>query len=128
MGTWAKKRSFDHYSKWLNYKSYLMGEHVTYMGHTYQSKTNHCVAEPTSKTHKIFYWLFSHPFQIVTLLLLLKIWCFIIMISLTYINRRWYTTVINIMELLLNSHSFFILCRDFFILYYSQNLNIKKRN
>ena len=129
LGTWDL--TFDAtvatHTKWLNYKCYFMGDFVNHLDKIYKANTNHCVSQPGNKTHEKFYLIFSKPFRIVSMLLLIKVWCFITVIALAFINRRWYTIVINIIEVLLNSHTFFILCRDFFILYYNKNLKINKK-
>lgn len=114
--------------KWVNYKCYYYNDQTSYNGKNYRVLSKYCSAKPGCITHQNFHWIFSKPFRIVCVLLFFKIWCFLAVIILSYMNRRWYTIVINIMEVLLNSHTFFILSRDFFILYYSQGLEKKKFN
>ncbi len=128
LGEWNLISESEVYSKWTNYRSYYFGDYVSYLGKSYKVNTKYCSARPGHKIHEKFYWIFSKPLIIVSVLLLLKTLCFLSVIILAYMNRRWYTIVINIMEVLLNSHTFFILCRDFFILYYRQSLKPQKFN
>ena len=128
LGVWTIKNELTESSlkKWVTHRCYFSGERINYMDNCYKVDSDYCTALPGCKTHQKFHRLFSNPIRIVSVLLLLKLCCFMGVMILAYMNRRWYAVVINIIEVLCNSHTFFILCRDFFVLFYSENLKHKK--
>lgn len=128
LGVWSIKNDSESSctTKWVNHRCYFLGERINYMGECYKVDSDYCTALPGSGTHEKFYRLFSNPLRIVSVLLFLKVCCFVGVMIFAYMNRRWYAIVINIIEVLCNSHTFFILCRDFCVLCYSENFNHKK--
>ena len=116
--------------RWLNYKCYMLGDSVTYMNRTYKAGSPYCVSIPDDQFHKKFYRLFAEPLRVLSVVLLFKLVGFFFMCIFAFTNRKWYAIVINIMEVLGNSHIFFVLFRDFFLLYCKRDLlvDIKKLN
>ena len=103
--------------RWLNYKCYMFGDTVTYMSKTYKAGSPNCVSIPDNQFHRKFYRFFSEPLRVLSIILFLKLVGFCLMSIFAFTNRKWYAIVINIMEVLGNSHIFFVLFRDFFLLY-----------
>ena len=102
-------------TKWINTKSYYYGDRVVYYGKIYKANTNHCAAIPSNKFYSIYYLIFSNYARITYILLSLKLFNVALLLSLIYLNRRWYAIALSILEVICNSHLFFILMRDFFI-------------
>ncbi|RNA14345.1 transmembrane 39A isoform X1 [Brachionus plicatilis] len=107
-------------NKWMSSKIYFRKERVTYDGSVYQAATVSCVAIPGNKRHETFYDLFCSPMRIVTLMFFLQIVFITLLVTLVFLNRRWYSVLINIFELLFNSHTIFIVFRDFFVFYFQK--------
>lgn len=107
--------SFQPVNKWISSKIYFKNAKVNYVGNIFQARTVSCVAIPGNKKHKSFYRLFSSPIKIFTLMLFFQAVFITLLVILVLLNRRWYSILINIFELLFNSHTIFIVFRDFFI-------------
>ena len=131
LGCWHEIKDYDlinfKINKWSDNKIYCSNEKVNYMSSTYQVQSLFCISVPGNRLHNSFYKLFIKPIKIVFILLMLEILSFSLLLIITFINRRWYTIVMFIIEILCNSHTFFVLCRDFFVLYESKNLKMNKK-
>lgn len=107
--------TFQTVNKWISSKIYFKNERVTYVGNIFQARTVSCVAIPGNKKHEFFYRLFSSPIKILTTMLFFQTVFITLLVILVLLNRRWYSILINIFELLFNSHTIFIVFRDFFV-------------
>lgn len=101
---------------WMNSKIYYHGDKVYYMGKLYKCESTYCSSVPGNKTHDKFYRMFSNPIKMISCLLVMKLVNLTLLIAYGFINRRWYSIITNIVELLSNCHTFFMLLRDFFIM------------
>ncbi len=113
-------------AKWINTKSYCNGDKVVYMGRVYVAITNHCAAIPSNKFYSIYFSVFSAPLKIIRVLVGLKMVNILLLLALIQTNRRWYAIALSILEIVCNSHTFFILMRDFFVFFDSQNYIYEK--
>lgn len=128
LGYWCRVADDDKLptTKWINTKNYYYGDRVVYMGKIYEANTNHCAAVPSNRFYYIYYLIFANPARTVRILLCFKLLNILILLLLIYLNRRWYAIALSILEVICNSHLFFILMRDFFIFYDGQNYKYKK--
>lgn len=103
-------------NKWISTKVYFRGDRVNFMGRIYKVETLYCASVPGNKQHESFFKFFSKPLKIILILVVLKTTNIILLCLFVSLNGRWYAILTNIFEILINSHTFFIIFRDFFIL------------
>ena len=113
-------------AKWVNTKNYNNGDKVVYMGRVYVANTNYCAAIPANKFYSIYYSVFGAPLRIIKMLVGLKLVDIFLLLVLIHTNRRWYAIALSILEVICNSHAFFVLMRDFFVVYDGQNYKYEK--
>ena len=121
LGKWIKD-NIDHksnemdYNKWISSKIYYKNDRVNHMGKIYKVESLFCVSIPGNKFHERFFKIFSNPLRIIKILLVIELIGKGLLCVYFYINTRWYSTITNIVEILFNSHVFFVIIRDYLIL------------
>jgi hypothetical protein len=101
--------------KWLHTRVYYKDERVVYFGKIYRVSSTCTAAVPNNKKYRKFFRFFSNPFRIVCMLLMLKLANLAMLATYTAFNKRWYSILTNLVEILFNCHTFFIIFRDFFL-------------
>lgn len=113
--------------KWMDTRVYYKDERAVYMGKVYRVDSMCSCSVPDDSKQRKFFRLFSNPLRIVSLLLLLKLGNLTLLGAYTALNRRWYSILTNLVEILFNCHTFFIVLRDFFLIYSSNKSGLKNR-
>jgi hypothetical protein len=131
LGKWVKddidqKSNEIDYNKWVNSKIYFKNDAVNYNGKIYKVESLYCASIPGNKFHERFFKIFSKPFRIIKILLVIELIGKGLICVYFYINTRWYSTITNIVEILFNSHVFFVIIRDYLILNEQSNIYSSK--
>ena len=101
--------------KWTPTRVYFRNERALYMGKIYRVSSVCTASVPSNKKYKKFFRLFSNPFRIVCALMALKLVNIGLLGAYTLLSQRWYAILTNLVEILFNSHTFFVIFRDFFL-------------
>jgi hypothetical protein len=115
-------------TKWSSNRIYLKGEKFSFMAKAYKVDSTCSVTVPNNRKYKKFYSLFSNPFRLVLILLLMKLLNLSLLSVYLILSRRWYAILTSLVEILFNCHTFFIILRDFFIFYSRKNVKMKQFN
>lgn len=128
LGYWCRVSDSEKASiKWMNTKSYACGDRVLYAGKSYETRTELCAAIPSNKFYTNYYILFSSPTKTIRVLLCLESVHMVMLLLIIFLNRRWYAIALSILEVICNSHLFFIIMRDFLVSINERNFNLKQR-
>lgn len=124
LGLWCletKTSQTSGVSKWTSSRVYFKGERASFMGKVYRVESLYCICVPGNRKHEYFYKVFSNPFRIIRVLFVLKFVNIALLCWYVILNRRWYAIITNIFEVLINSHTIFIVLRDFLLLFLKPN-------
>jgi hypothetical protein len=99
-------------AQWVNWKSYYKGDKCYYLGNIYECQTTHCASIPNNSKHLSFYHLFAKRDKIPKFIFFLQFIYVMAIVGFVWRSRRWYSIIVLMIEVMLNTHTLYISTRD----------------